>query len=185
MESYQHVLAEHQTIRTERLILRPLTLADARDIFEYASDDDNTKFVFDTHPDIDYTRKQIAEYFVATPLGKYGIILSEMGKLIGTIDLRIDPATKSCCMGYALNKAFWGNGYMTEAGLALLDLAFNKLELERVFATHDVCNPASGKVMQRLGMTYEGTLRKSRLAKNVLVDDAYYSILKEEYITEK
>ncbi|MBC2021746.1 GNAT family N-acetyltransferase [Listeria booriae] len=184
MESYSYVLTEHQTIQTERLILRPITLADARDIFEYASDEDNTKFVFDTHPDIDHTRKQIAEYFVATPLGKYGITLTETGKLIGTIDLRIDTTAKSGCLGYALNKAFWGNGYMTEAGFALLDLSFNKLELERVFSVHDVCNPASGKVMQRLGMTYEGTLRKSRLAKKVLVDDAYYSILKEEYIAK-
>ncbi|EUJ50970.1 GNAT family N-acetyltransferase [Paenilisteria rocourtiae] len=181
MESFTYLLVEHQLIKTERLILRPITLADAKDMFEYASDDDNTRFVFDTHPTIEITRQKIAEFFVATPTGKYGIEIATTGKFIGTIDIRIDPMNRSGCLGYALNKDYWGHGYMTEAGFAILDLAFQTLQLERVFAMHDVRNPASGKVMQRLGMTYEGTIRKSRYVKEEFVDDAYYSILKEEY----
>ncbi|EUJ23891.1 putative N-acetyltransferase [Listeria grandensis FSL F6-0971] len=181
MESFTYLLVEHQIIRTERLILRPITLADAKSMFEYASDDENTRFVFDTHTSIEITRQTIAEYFVASPIGKYGIELAETGKFIGTIDIRIDPMNRSGCLGYVLNRDYWGRGYMVEAGRALLDLAFQTLQLERVCSMHDVRNPASGKVMQRLGMSYEGTLRKSRYIKEEFVDDAYYAILKEEY----
>ncbi|WP_430535313.1 GNAT family protein [Listeria rocourtiae] len=184
MESFNYLLVEHQIIQTKRLVLRPITLADAKDMFEYASADENTRFVFDTHPTIDITRQKIAEFFVAAPIGKYGIEIVETGKFIGTIDIRIDSMNRSGCLGYALNKDYWGNGYMTEAGLAILDLAFQTLQLERVFAMHDVRNPASGKVMERLGMTYEGTLRKSRHVKDEFVDDAYYSILREEYLAK-
>ncbi|MBC6316780.1 GNAT family N-acetyltransferase [Listeria grandensis] len=181
MESFTYLLVEHQIIHTERLILRPITLADAKGMFEYASDEENTRFVFDTHPSIEITRQKIAEYFVASPIGKYGIELAETGKLIGGIDIRIDPMNRSGCLGYILNRDYWSKGYMVEAGHAILDLAFQTLQLERVYAMHDVRNPASGKVMQRLGMSYEGTLRKSRYVKEEFVDDAYYAILKEEY----
>ncbi|MBA3927363.1 GNAT family N-acetyltransferase [Listeria rustica] len=181
MESYTYLLAENQIIKTERLILRPITLADAKAMFDYASDEETTRFVFDTHQTIDTTRQSIAEFFIAAPIGKYGIEIAETSKFIGTIDIRVDQLNKSGCLGYALNKSYWGNGYMTEAGFAMLDLAFKTLELERVTSLHDVRNPASGNVMKRLGMTYEGTLRKNRFVKKEFVDDAHYSILKEEY----
>jgi ribosomal-protein-alanine N-acetyltransferase len=71
---------------------------------------------------------------------------------------------------------------MTEAGKLVLELAFDVLGLERVFAIHDVKNPASGKVMSRLGMTYEGTLRRNHLVEGVFADSAHFSILKEEYV---
>lgn len=65
--------------------------------------------------------------------------------------------------------------------MLILTLGFEKLNLERIFACHDVENPVSGKVMERLGMTYEGTLRKNRIHKERYVDDVHYSILKQDY----
>ncbi|MER2002560.1 MAG: GNAT family protein [Carnobacterium inhibens] len=72
---------------------------------------------------------------------------------------------------------------MTEAGKLIIALGFEKMGLERIYACYDIENPASGKVMERLGMTYEGTLRKNRIHKKRDVDDVYYSILKQDYFS--
>lgn len=86
-------------------------------------------------------------------------------------------------IGYTLNKQYWGNGYITETGKMILELRFERLGLERIFAYHDSENPMSGKVMERLGMTCEGTLRKNRIHKKRYIDDVHYSILKQDYLS--
>jgi ribosomal-protein-alanine N-acetyltransferase len=101
------------------------------------------------------------------------------------IEFRVNEAIKSGELGFTLNRHFWGKGYMREAGKLLLELAFDVLSLERVFAMHNVKNSASGKVMIHLGMTYEGTLRRNHLAKGIFADSAHYSILKEEYVSSE
>ncbi len=98
--------------------------------------------------------------------------------MIGTIEFRVDEYNKSGELGYTLCRHFWGRGYMTEAGKLILNLAFNTLGLDRVFAEYDVRNSASGKVLSRLGMTYEGTHRRNHVVKGVLTDSAHYSIYK-------
>ena len=83
-------LAEYQTMETERLILRPVSLEDTQSLFEYASNIENTTHVFPTHLSKDETREVITKYYLQSPLGKYGIILKENDKFIGTIDLRLE-----------------------------------------------------------------------------------------------
>ena len=73
---------------------------------------------------------------------------------------------------------------MTEAGKLITALAFEVLKLEKVFAMHDVLNPASGEVMKRLGMQPEGVLRRHKVFKGRSCDMAYYGILKEEYFQQ-
>ena len=183
MEEYSYLLSCHNHLDGKRILLRPVILSDAEDMFEYASDEETVRFVFEKHQDIAETRKNIAVHFMKEPLGKYGIVLKETEKMIGTIDLRLKEEKNSAEIGYTLNKAYWGNGYITEAGKIILDLGFETLGLERIFACHDSENPMSGKVMKRLGMTYEGTLRKNRIHKKRDVDDVYYSILKQDYFS--
>ncbi|MDT3993596.1 GNAT family protein, partial [Mammaliicoccus fleurettii] len=98
------------------------------------------------------TKEVIANYYLKSPLGKYGIVLKEEHKLIGTIDLRVDTEHKKGEIGYVLNLNYSKNGYMTEAGLEILSLAFDKLKLNQVNAMHSTINPKSGQVMERLGM---------------------------------
>lgn len=176
------LLAKYAKIETQRLLLRPVTLKDANDMFEYASDEKTTYYVFDPHRSLEETEDSIANYFMNEPLGKYGIELKETGKMIGTIDLRLKEEKYKAELGYTMNKEYHGNGYMTEAGKALLHLGFNILELERISAIHDERNNASGRVMQRLGMTKEGISRHvGKWKKGEFFNDIHYSILKSEY----
>lgn len=181
MSNSNFLLATNSQLESERLLLRPVSLADAEDMFEYTSDEETTRFLYEQHTDIDRTKKLIANYFMKEPIGKYALVLKDSNKFIGAIEFRVHDYNNSGELGYTLNRQYWGNGYMTEAGHVILDLAFNTLGLDRVYAEHDVRNPASGNVLKRLGMTYEGTLRQNQMIKGVLADSAHYSILKEEF----
>ncbi|MFK4566378.1 GNAT family N-acetyltransferase [Enterococcus sp. UD-01] len=175
------VFAENQRLETERLILRPVSLADAEDMFEYASDEETVVFVFPQHQTLKETRENIANYFLTEPLGKYGIELKETGKLIGTIDLRVDEQNSIAEIGYALNKHFWGQGLMPEAGREILRVGFEKLRLIRIFASHDIKNPQSGRVMEKLGMKKEGQIANARMWKGQAVTDILRGITIEEW----
>src|SRR5690625_2683458 len=122
MDNYKVMLAKHQRLETSRLILRPVTLSDAGDMHEYASDEETTYYVFDRHESYADTEKAIVEYFMEHPLGKYGIELKDSGKMIGTIELRRKTEDARGIIGYTLNKAHHGRGYMTEAAEAVLKL---------------------------------------------------------------
>ncbi|MFC7678412.1 GNAT family N-acetyltransferase [Paenibacillus sp. GCM10028914] len=182
MKNINFLMVKHSQMESERIILRPVLLDDAEDMYEYTSDEETTRFIYAQHTDINQTKNLIANYFMKEPIGKYAILLKECNKMIGTIEFRVHEYNKSGELGYTLNRHFWGKGYMTEAGNLILDLAFNTLDLERVFAEYDVRNSASGKVLNRLGMTYEGTRRRNHMVKGVLTDSVHYSILKEEYV---
>jgi len=174
-------LMKHSVLEGERILLRPVGLTDAADMFAYASDEETTRFVFETHRDRAMTEEAIANYFMAAPAGKYAIELKAARKMIGTIDIRPNQIDRIAEIGYTLNKDYRGEGYMTEAGKLITALAFEVLGMEKVFAMHDVLNPASGEVMKRLGMKPEGVLRRHKVFKGRSCDMAYYGILKEEY----
>ncbi|MGX9135733.1 GNAT family N-acetyltransferase [Rummeliibacillus sp. JY-2-4R] len=182
MDNINLLMVEHSQMESERIFLRPVSLDDAEDMYEYTSDEETTRYLYDQHTDLNQTKRMIANYFMKEPIGKYAIILKENNKMIGAIEFRVHEYNNSGELGYTLNRHFWGNGYMNEAGKLILELAFNILGLERVFAEYEVRNGASGKVLDRLGMTYEGTLRRNHKIKGVLVDSAHYSILKDEYL---
>lgn len=168
-------LAKQRTLETDRLILRPITLADAEDLFEYASDPENTKHTFPTHQSIEETQWVIANLFMASPLGNFAIELKENGKMIGTCDLRVNEEEKSAELAYAINKKYWGNGYAPEAAKRLLELAFNDLKIERLWAKFSSQNPASGRVMEKIGMEKEGILRHTKNLCGDFVDQVVYS----------
>ncbi|MDO3413035.1 GNAT family N-acetyltransferase [Saccharibacillus sp. CPCC 101409] len=174
-------LAEHRTLEGERLLLRPIRLDDAADMTEYTSDEETTRFIFAEPKNFEQTERLIANYYLREPIGKFALVLKSEQKLIGSIEFRVDDSTRSADLGFTLSRHYWGNGYMTEAGLLILGLAFDVLGLERVHAAHETGNVNSGRMMLRLGMTHEGTRRKDHLSNGKLVDSAYYSILKEEY----
>lgn len=175
------ILAENRKLETERLWLRPVTLDDAEDMFEYASDEETVTYVFPLNQELAETRKSIATNFMSDPLGKYGIQLKETNKFIGTIDLRVDEVNTVGEIGYVLNRAFWGKGYMPEAAKELLRLSFEELKLMRVFAFHDEDNQKSGRVMEKIGMMVEGVIPNARLLKGKVVTDVSWGITKEKW----
>lgn len=174
------ILAENQFLETDRLILRPVVLADAADMHEYASDEETTRYVFPRHVSLAITRAVIADYFMSKPLGKYAVVLKETGKMIGTTELK-HAEQPTAELGYALNKAYWGQGIAAEAASALVALSFDKLGMIRVAALHDVRNPNSGRVMEKIGMTREGILKNYLLHDGQPLDMCLYSITQEGY----
>lgn len=180
----EYILAVHNRLEGDRIVLRPFQLSDAEDMYEYASDAETTTYVFDPHKDLEETKNTIAKFFLADPLGRYAIELKENHKMIGSIDLRIDAEDKKAEIGYALNKQYWNQGYTTEASKLVLQLGFEELGLQRIFSLHDKRNAASGKVLEKIGMSHEGTFRNNRVSKGDTVTDKYYAITKEDYFSE-
>ncbi|WP_429951193.1 GNAT family N-acetyltransferase [Enterococcus sp. AZ101] len=170
------IFAQNQYLETERLKLRPVTLNDAADMYEYASDEATVTYVFPIHQSLKDTQESISNYFMSAPLGKYGVELKETGQLIGTIDLRVEEQHNIAELGYALNRDYWGKGYMPEAANEILRLGFEELRLMRIFAVHDIDNAKSGRVMEKIGMKVEGRIPNARMWKGKIVTDAMLGI---------
>lgn len=185
MKNIHLLMITHGQMESERIILRPLSLEDAEDLYEFTSDEETTRFIYEPYKDVNQAKRVLANYYLKEPIGKYAIVLKESNKVIGVIEFRVKEETMGGDLGYTLSRHFWGKGYMTEAGELILELAFNVLGLERVFAATDVRNTASARLMSRLGMKYEGTLRRNHMVKGELTDSVHYSILKEEYVNSE
>ncbi len=176
-------MPEFPTLQTERLILRAFQMDDAPVVKMYASEKviaANTLTI--PHPYI----QEMAEEWIGThkeafedgQAVRFAITLGESGKLIGAIGLEINAAHERAEIGYWIGKPHWGNGYCTEAIIAVLQYGLDALGLERIFATHFRKNPASGRVMQKAGMKYEGRLRHHVKKWGEFVDLEMYSILR-------
>lgn len=165
--------------QTERLVLAPVTIDDAPDMFEYASNPENAYYVFETNKSLQDTKDIIQKIFIENGLGKFGIFLNE--KLIGTIYfLNLDDRNKSAELSYVLNEKFEGHGYATEAAIKLRDIFFTELEGERLYARHTFDNLKSMNLMARIGMKIEGTLRKSYCFHGRQVDLAIWSMTRDD-----
>jgi RimJ/RimL family protein N-acetyltransferase len=176
-------------LETQRLTLRAFTMADAPQVQRLAGDRDiaSTTLVI-PHPYED----GMAEAWIGTLEAKFAagrsvilaITLRDCGELIGGTGLAIEPEHNRAELGYWIGKPFWNHGYATEAGKAMLHYAFATLQLNRVYAYHYCRNPASGRVLQKMGMTHEGRLRRHTLKWGVFEDDDFYGILRSEYAPE-
>jgi len=123
------------------------------------------------------------------PLGRWGIELKSNGKFIGTIDLhKIDPALKKAAIGYIINKKYWNQGLTTEANRAVIELAFEKIGMNKLTALHDKANPASGKVMEKSGMHFSHEEAYACMDQNEegrIVTRVHYVLTKEDYFANK
>lgn len=156
-----------QRMETSRLILRPFRVEDGHDMFvNWASDPEVTKYLtWKTHEsEFDSESFCAARAALSDMPQIYDWIIEykENHQAIGSITLNsVNEKASSCELGYCLSSKYWNRGIMTEAAGAILDYAFNVLEMYRVFARHDIENTASGRVMEKCGMKYEGILRGS------------------------
>lgn len=106
---------------------------------------------------------------------------SDHRPLMGAIGLEFNHQSRLAELGYWIGVPYWNKGYTTEAARALLEYGFNTLGLNRIQARHMTNNPASGRVMQKLGMTYEGTHRQATRRFGEYQDLAVYAILRGQY----
>ena len=113
----------------------------------------------------------------------WGIVEKESGKLIGNISVvRLIEEIDAAELGWALGRAWWGRGIMPEAARAVLKFLFDEVGANRVYAGHDAENQKSGRVMQKIGMTYEGRQRAAGRNNRGVVDMDQYAILKGDSI---
>lgn len=167
---------------TQRLKLRPLSVDDAQDMFEYTSKEVSTKYLnWNPHTDIQQTISFLKE--VASKYGtihtefSWGIEIIETGKLIGVVKLfDISAASKRAEYSYILNADFQGKGYINEAMAAVIDFCFNEMKCIRVQARCSTDNLASEKSIQKNGMNFEGILKNYWIIKGVIKDVALYAI---------
>ena len=179
-------------IETERLVLRPFKTTDAQAMFDnWASDDEVTKYVtWPTHTDVSVTQ-MIVKTWVShnneENIYQWALVLKENGdELIGSISVvETNEILGNVEIGYCIGRRWWGKGLVTEAFSALIRFFFEEVGAEKVCARHDVDNPASGRVMQKCGLKFEGVIRRELLVKEKPRDLAHYSILKDEYYSQK
>ena len=175
-----------EPVRTDRLLLRRLCMADAQDVFDYGRDPEVARHVlWEAYRSVSESRAYIRSMIRHYRLGEassWGIELKQTGRIIGTIGyMWFQYEHRSTEVGYSLARPYWNQGLMTEALRAVIAYSFDKLNLNRVEAQHELTNPASGAVMRKCGMTLEGTLRQRLMNKGAYVDVDLYAILRGDY----
>ena len=179
---------ESKTIETERWILRKIKIDDASIAFDnWCNSDKVDKYVlWKKHSSVETTinlyEKWIEEYNNEKTF-RWIVELKETHDLIGTIDVSSRFIKYgSCEIGYCYSEKYWNNGYATEALQAVIKYLFEECEAELINAEFMENNPASGKVMEKAGMKFEGVLRSRVIDKNNIRNDLInYSITKDEY----
>ena len=178
-------MREFPTLRTERLVLRAFKLSDAPDVqrmagaIEIASPTINIP-----HPYED----GMAELWISSHRGAsergelvpLAVTLSVDGTLVGAISLTLHQNHERAELGFWIGVPYWGQGYCTEAARAMMSYGFDVLGLHRIHSSHFARNPASGRVMQKLGMTREGCLRHHVKKWGAFEDVVVYGLLREE-----
>ncbi len=173
-------------LHTPRLRLRRLRMEDAHDIYAYASDPQVTPYlIWETHRSLDDTYD-----FLARALHNYG----DGGLPVWAIEHLADRKVIGTCgfaelalrhargeIGYVIARAYWRQGIMTEAVRAVLGYCFSVLHLNRVEARCDVDNTASWRVMEKVGMKFEGVLRQNIILHGSPRDARMYAILREDW----
>ena len=183
---YFEIFKNLPVMETSRLRLRKLSMRDASDVFEYASDPDVAEHVtWEHHRNISdsmhFLRITTQQYSEGIP-SSWGIVHKELGKLIGTIGYHmLSPQNSYGEVGYALSKDFWNKGYMSEAFKEVIKFGFEKMKFNRVEATCKLTNTASERVMQKCGLKFEGILKQRLFAKGEFHDLKLYSILKSDW----
>lgn len=180
----KRILERLPNLETENLILRKINKQDIEDIFYYGSNPKVSQRVSwvthkskaDTEQFIDFVLDGYSQHNKAL----WGMELKSNRKIVGTIDfVTLNSKHKNAEVGYVLSEDFWGNGLTTEATKKIIEFGFTELGLVRIQARCFVENIGSQRVMEKVGMSFEGIIRKGMFAKGEYQDLMLYSVLAE------
>lgn len=177
-------------LSTPRLILRPFRASDAARVSELAG----AAGIAETTLNIPHPyRLEMAEPWIATHEEAFRqgrlVVLAitcreSEGALVGTISLSLTPEHDRGELGYWIGESFWGRGYCTEAAREMIRYGFQELGLFRIGSHHMVRNPASGRVMQKIGMRFEGRRRGIYKKRGAYEDCDFYGMLRADFVTD-
>lgn len=174
------------TYETERLLLRPLQVSDADRVEELAGDYEIAKTTLAIpHP---YPKGAAKEWITSVQAANekgdslsFAVTRKDTQELIGVIGLTIKNEHRRGELVYWIGKPCWGKGYGTEAAHRLLRIGFEDLGLNKIWSGAFAANPASWRIMEKVGMKHEGVLRQHVMKWGQAVDLTIYSMLREEY----
>jgi [ribosomal protein S5]-alanine N-acetyltransferase len=179
-------MTKQPLLPSARLVLRPFSTADAPVVHKLVQEREIASTTLNIpHPYED----GMAEAWIATQetawlrgeIATFAITEPSEG-IVGAISLTIEASHQRAEAGYWVGLPFWGRGYATEALSAIIALGFSQLNLNRIHASHMTRNPASGRVMIKAGMSFEGCLRQHVLKWGKFEDLAIYAILRSELV---
>lgn len=181
------LMKRQPSILTERLLIRPFTLADAPAVQHIAGHIEvhqTTQYIPHPYPD------GLAESWIESLAPAYdqglqmicGIEVRREKLLIGSIGLDFHKEHENASLGYWMHPGYWNQGYCTEAAKGMVAFGFNVLKLHRIHAKHLVRNPASGRVMQKIGMRHEGVERESTKIRGVFESMVNYAVLRSDFM---
>lgn len=183
-------------LETNRLYLRRFTKDDAQMVFKnWTHDEEVTRYVaWPRHHTVETTLKILADWeraYQSLTTYQWAIVLKENQEVIGSISLFNFVSfwfkkQVNCELGYSLSRMYWNHGLATEAAQAIVQFAFEVIGVTRIKARYDVRNEASGRVMQKLGMTYDRLLpRACQNGEKQWVDCHVYQLHKNDYLASK
>jgi ribosomal-protein-alanine N-acetyltransferase len=165
----------NRTIETPRLLLRPLALEDAEDVFEWVSDPIVNRYM----PYALYRHvSEVKDWILSLDEKEntFAFVLRETGKVIGSGSVSFDEHRNAYKLGYNLNRAYWGKGYATEASRAMIQWAYSQLGARDFCANHATVNIASGNVMRKCGLSFERYGHYARFDGSETFDAAFYRL---------
>ena len=177
-----------RTLETERLILRRFSPRDAEDMYRnWASDPEVTRFLtWPCHTSPEGTRallEQWAEKYADGTYFNWAIEYRRSRQAIGSIAVgKLNEEIGSAELGYCIGREYWGQGILPEALTAVMHFLFADAGFNRISACHDVNNPRSGRVMEKAGMRYEGTLRQAEKNNRGVCDIVVRAALRSEWL---
>lgn len=174
-------------LHTERLLLREFTWDDLDALYAYESDPSVVAYVCYGPSTRAECRQELAFHIAhqtAQPRVFYhlALALAATEHLIGWCGLKVtDPARQAGELGYALQRACWGQGFATEAAQAMLAFGFRSLHLHRIIGTCHPANYGSIRVLEKAGMSYEGCLREHKWCRGRWRSTNLYAVLDHEW----
>ena len=177
-----------KVLYTPRLQLRPFMMDDAQDMFSnWASREIVTRYLtWPTHTSAFETEGIVSAWCVLYDdprVYNWAIVLRDTGTLIGNIScVNVSDQNERAEIGYCMSDDYWNQGIMTEALREVIRFLFEDVGLHKVAAYHDARNPASGRVMQKSGMQFEGLRRGELRGKDgSFLDIVNYGIVREDF----
>ena len=185
-ESLYRIFSQIPELETERVLLRAMRVSDSADMYDYAHRPEVSRYLlWRPHTDISDTRRYLEYLAGRYRIGahyEWAMIHKESGRMIGTCGFaRVDTANNSAELGYVLHPDFHGQGIVPEAARRVLQFGFSVMGLNRIEARYMVENLPSRRVMDKLGMQFEGVQRAAMLVKGTYRDIATCAILAKEF----